>query len=169
MTASKLSGFNTTPQQVDTQYAWINDMINARRELTRLYMGLLTLPVAVGGGADSAAAECYPSYEEITGFCEHLIDYLSRGHFDLYPKIIELMENASGKSLSIAHRAMPRIEKTTEFLMRFSDAYAEDLNENKLRRIKTDLAEVGKCLESRFRNEDRLIIGLRLVHAIMRS
>ena len=105
----------------------------------------------------------------MTSFCEHLIDYLSHGHFDLYPKIIELIENASGRSLSIAHRVLPRIEKTTEFLMRFSDLYAEDLNEKKMQSLKRDLEQVGKCLEQRFKNEDRLIIGLRLVHSIMKS
>lgn len=159
-----LHGFNTTLQQVDAQYDWINDMIRARQELVLMYMKLLNLPV---GDNTSPAAECYPSYEEITAFCDHLIDYVSHGHFDLYPKIITLMENASGRSLSIAHRVMPRIEKTTEFLMRFNDRYAENMDESKLRTLKQDLSSVGKCLEQRFKNEDRLIIGLRLVHTIV--
>ena len=54
-------------------------------------------------------------------------------------------------------------------LMRFSDLYAEDLNEKKMQSLKRDLEQVGKCLEQRFKNEDRLIIGLRLVHSIMKS
>ena len=98
-----------------------------------------------------------------------MIDYVSHGHFDLYPKIIELIENASGRSLSIAHRVMPKIENTTEYLMRFNDRYAEDMDESKLKTLKKDLAEVGKCIEQRFRNEDRLIIGLRLVHSIVNT
>lgn len=160
-----LRGFNTQLQEVDDRYSWINDMIKARQDLVLMYMKLLNLTPK--GSTD--ITECYPSYEEVTSFCEHLIDYLSHGHFDLYPKIIELIENASGRSLSIAHRVLPRIEKTTEFLMRFSDLYAEDLNEKKMQSLKRDLEQVGKCLEQRFRNEDRLIIGLRLVHSIMKS
>ena len=160
-----LRGFNTELQEVDDRYSWINDMIKARQDLVLMYMKLLNLTPK--GSTD--ITECYPSYEEVTSFCEHLIDYLSHGHFDLYPKIIELIENASGRSLSIAHRVLPRIEKTTEFLMRFSDLYAEDLNEKKMQSLKRDLEQVGKCLEQRFRNEDRLIIGLRLVHSIMKS
>ena len=160
-----LRGFNTELQEVDDRYSWINDMIKARQDLVLMYMKLLNLTPK--GSTD--ITECYPSYEEVTSFCEHLIDYLSHGHFDLYPKIIELIENASGRSLSIAHRVLPRIEKTTEFLMRFSDLYAEDLNEKKMQSLKHDLEQVGKCLEQRFRNEDRLIIGLRLVHSIMKS
>lgn len=160
-----LRGFNTQLQDVEDRYSWINDMIKARQDLVLMYMKLLNLTPK--GSTD--ITECYPSYEEVTSFCEHLIDYLSHGHFDLYPKIIELIENASGRSLSIAHRVLPRIEKTTEFLMRFSDLYAEDLNEKKMQSLKRDLEQVGKCLEQRFRNEDRLIIGLRLVHSIMKS
>lgn len=165
MPTDNLHGFNTTLQQVDERYAWINDMIKARQELVLQYMKLLNLPVSAD--EHKKDAECYPSYEEITAFCEHMIDYVSHGHFDLYPKIISLIENASGRSLSIANRVMPRIEKTTEFLMRFNDRYAEDMDESKLKTLKQDLASVGKCLEQRFKNEDRLIIGLRLVHSIV--
>ena len=165
MPSDNLHGFNTTLQQVDKHNKWINDMIKARQELVLQYMKLLNLPVSAE--EKNPAAQNYPSYEDITIFCEHLIDYVSHGHFDLYPKIIELIENASGRSLSIAHRVLPKIEKTTEFLMRFNDRYAEDLNESKLRTLKQDLAAVGTCLEQRFKNEDRLIIGLRLVHSIV--
>lgn len=166
MTISKLGGFNIKLQNVDAKYSWINDMIKARQDLVLLYMKLLNVSLSRSSNRND---ECYPSYEDITTFCDHLIDYISHGHFDLYPKIIELMENASGKSLSIAHRVMPKIEQTTEYLMRFNDKYAEDMDEKKILSLKTDLCEVGKCLEIRFRNEDRLIIGLRLIHSIMSS
>ena len=79
------------------------------------------------------------------------------------------MENASGRSLSIANRVMPKIEGTTEYLMRFNDKYAEDLNELKMATLKKDLSQVGKCLELRFKSEDRLIIGLRLINTIVSS
>ncbi len=166
MAVSELGGFNTKLQNVDAKYSWINDMIKARQDLVLLYMKLLNVSLS---RSSNRKDECYPSYEDITTFCDHLIDYISHGHFDLYPKIIELMENASGKSLSIAHRVMPKIEQTTEYLMRFNDKYAEDMDEKKILSLKTDLSEVGKCLEIRFRNEDRLIIGLRLIHSIMSS
>ncbi len=165
MNTTAISGFNTTLQEVDERYAWINDMIKARQDLVLSYMRLLNLPLGAEEASPSAA--CYPSYEQITAFCDALIDYVSHGHFDLYPKIIELIENASGRSLSIANRVMPRIEKTTEFLMRFNDRYAEDMDEGKLKTLRRDLEQVGHCLEQRFKNEDRLIIGLRLVHTIV--
>ena len=51
--------------------------------------------------------------------------------------------------------------------MRFNDRYAEDPESVNLSSLKQDLSAVGKCLEQRFKNEDRLIIGLRLVHTIV--
>ncbi|MBQ3883829.1 Rsd/AlgQ family anti-sigma factor [Succinivibrio sp.] len=156
--------FNTTLQKVDDKYNWINDMIKARKELVIQYMKILNVSVSRSSNKNEV---CYPSYEDVTKFCDQLVDYMSHGHFDLFPKILELIENASGRSLSIAHRTLPRIEDTTEYLMKFTDKYAEDLNEAKMATVQKDLASIGKALEVRFKNEDRLIIALRLVHSIV--
>lgn len=156
--------FNTTLQNVDEKYSWVNDMIKARQELVIMYIKLLNVSLSRSSNQKDV---CYPSYEDVTDFCNHLIDYISHGHFDLYPKIIELIENCSGRSLSIANRTMPKIEQTTDFLMRFTDKYADDLDEGKMQTLKKDLESVGKCLELRLKNEDRLIIALRLVHTIV--
>lgn len=170
-----IGGFNTRLQHVDERYNWINEMIKARQELVTKYMELLNLYPETSAEAPGAAsansgeAAGHPSAAQVTAFCGSLIDYISHGHFDLYPKIIELIENASGRSLSIARRVMPRIESSTEYLMRFNDRYSEDPDEEKLKTLKGDLSEVGKCLEHRFRYEDRLIIGLRLVHSLVES
>ena len=156
--------FNTTLQKVDDKYNWINDMIKARKELVIQYMKILNVSVSRSSNKNEV---CYPSYEDVTKFCDQLVDYMSHGHFDLFPKILELIENASGRSLSIAHRTLPRIEDTTEYLMKFTDKYAEDLNEAKMATVQKDLSSIGKALEVRFKNEDRLIIALRLVHSIV--
>ena len=156
--------FNTTLQNVDDKYNWINDMIKARKDLVIQYMKILNISVSRSSNKNEV---CYPSYEDVTKFCDQLVDYMSHGHFDLFPKILELIENASGRSLSIAHRTLPRIEDTTEYLMKFTDKYAEDLNEAKMATVQKDLASIGKALEVRFKNEDRLIIALRLVHSIV--
>ncbi|SKA62114.1 Rsd/AlgQ family anti-sigma factor [Succinivibrio dextrinosolvens] len=156
--------FNTTLQKVDDKYSWINDMIKARKELVIQYMNMLNASMPRSSNKNEV---CYPSYGDITKFCDHLVDYMSHGHFDLFPKILELIENASGRSLSIANRTLPRIEDTTEYLMKFTDKYAEDLNEAKMATVQKDLSSIGKALEVRFKNEDRLIIALRLVHSIV--
>ncbi|MGN0915666.1 MAG: Rsd/AlgQ family anti-sigma factor [Succinivibrio sp.] len=164
MASSFGKNFNTNLQNVDSKYSWINDMIKARQDLVLMYMKILNVSLSRSSNKND---DCYPSYEDVQDFCEHLTDYISHGHFDLYPKIIELIENASGRSLSIAKRTMPKIEQTTDFLLKFTDRYAEDLNEEKMSTLKQDLAAAGKALDLRFRSEDRLIIALRLVHTIV--
>lgn len=149
-----LHGFNSATQKVDPRYAWINEMIEARQKLMKLYVEL---------------AEGDVNEVTLSNFCDTLIDYLSHGHFDLYPKILELVENASGRSLSIASRAMPAIENTSDYLMRFNDIYALEPDEIAMKELPGNLVEIKRCLQSRFRNEDRLIIGLRLVHAAVET
>lgn len=156
MQNKQLSGFNSVMQQVAPHYEWINEMIGFRRELMTLYEKVCSQQ----GSVDK---------ELLANFCDHLIDYVSHGHFDLYPKILELVENASGRSLSIARRAMPAIEHTSDYLLRFNDIYSQDVDEEVLKALPEDLLKVKSCLQSRFRNEDRLIIGLRLVHAAVET
>ncbi len=154
----RLRGFNTSLQEVEEEYQWINDMISSRQKLMVAYMKLVHTPSS-GSSMELAPSEL----TELTTFCEDVIDYVSHGHFDLYPKIITLIEKATGRSVSIAHRVLPRIEKTTDFLMRFCDHYTEDSRDD-VSSLKDDLAALGRCLEQRFKNEDRLIIGLRLIN-----
>ena len=158
--------FNTKFQDVDAKYSWINEMIKARQELVILYMKILNVSLSRSSNKNDI---CYPSYEDVSSFCNHLIDYMSHGHFDLYPKILELIENASGRSLSIVNKVLPKIEKTTEYLMNFTDKYSDDLDESKMATVQQDLASIGKAMEVRFKNEDRLVIALRLVHSLVSS
>lgn len=158
--------FNTKFQDVDAKYSWINEMIKARQELVILYMKILNVSLSRSSNKNDI---CYPSYEDVSSFCNHLVDYMSHGHFDLYPKIIELIENASGRSLSIVNKVLPKIEKTTEYLMNFTDKYSDDLDESKMATVQQDLASIGKAMEVRFKNEDRLVIALRLVHSLVSS
>ncbi|MCI6863690.1 Rsd/AlgQ family anti-sigma factor [Anaerobiospirillum succiniciproducens] len=168
MKDNKISGFNTALQNVEERYSWVNDMINERKQLVLKYMELINPQTKISQSDDPMDQQALePSYEQVVDFCDALVDYISRGHFDLYPKIVELIENASGRSLSIAHRVMPRIDKTTEVLLQFADRYAEDLDSAKMKTLRSDLSKAGQLLEQRFRNEDRLIIGLRLVNAIV--
>lgn len=158
--------FNTKFQDVDAKYSWINEMIKARQELVILYMKILNVSLSRSSNKNDI---CYPSYEDVSSFCNHLVDYMSHGHFDLYPKILELIENASGRSLSIVNKVLPKIEKTTEYLMNFTDKYSDDLDESKMATVQQDLASIGKAMEVRFKNEDRLVIALRLVHSLVSS
>lgn len=176
MTANNsIGGFNTTIQKVDDRFEWINDMIRHRQQIVLMFMQLVNHENTYDPAAeplDPLDPNVDPYYnpalvKQVTSFCENLTDYISHGHFDLYPKILELLENASGRSLAIVQKVLPRLNKTTEPLMDFSDRFAEEQSPQKFKDLRQRLAEVGSELEIRFRMEDRLIIGLRLVQSLM--
>ena len=62
--------FNTTLQKVDDKYKWINDMIKARQELVLMYMKILNVSRSRSSNKNDV---CYPSYEDVTSFCNHLV------------------------------------------------------------------------------------------------
>lgn len=179
--AKSIGGFNTTLQSVDDRYFWINDMIRQRQQLVLIYMQLINNELQAGNDdsdplgyaqeMDELEDSTYKPalVKQLSQFCVSLTDYISHGHFDLYPKLVELIENASGRSLSIAQKAMPRINETTEPLLNFCDQYAEVENVKSFKNLRNDLAAIGEEMEIRFRMEDRLIIALRLVHTIVSS
>ncbi len=158
-----LNGFNTTTQDVDDKYSWINDMIVARQKLVVLFMELSN----VSSDENINEDELNTYSNMYTKFREHLIDYLSHGHFNLYPKIIELMEKAEQHSISIANKVLPKIEETTQKIMDITDKYENSDKLLNIQILKQDLNVICKSLNTRFRFEDRLIIGLRLINSIV--
>ena len=53
--------FNTTLQNVDEKYKWVNDMIKARQDLVLMYMKILNVSLSRSSNQNDV---CYPSYED---------------------------------------------------------------------------------------------------------
>ncbi len=155
-----LTTLNRTKQVSAGNLKWIDEMIKAREKMITMYFQMLTLPV---DKTDKNELDCHPSYEQITEFCNILVDYLSRGHFEIYPKILTIMEHVSSRRLTVARRLVPRILQTTDPLLNFSDKYSTDLNEEKLKDFRKDLGILGQWLEIRFKHEDRMVIALQIM------
>ncbi|MGN1392428.1 MAG: Rsd/AlgQ family anti-sigma factor [Succinivibrionaceae bacterium] len=159
-----LTTLNRTKQVSKGNLKWINEMIEAREKLILLYFKIASLPIDEDlKNKKDMTSTC----EQISLFCNQLVDYLSRGHFIIYPKILTIMETVSNRRLSIARRLVPRIENTTEQLLRFNDEYGEDLKGEKLTRIRKALGFVGQWLEIRFKHEDRMVIALQILDNTM--
>ncbi len=155
-----LTTLNRTKQISSGHLKWIDDMIRAREKLITDYFRLLTLPLDKN---DSSALDLHPSYEQINEFCLVLVDYLSRGHFKVYPKILTIMENVSGRRLAVARRLIPRIEHTTERLLKFEEKYGGPLDEGIMSGWRNDLSDLGQWMEIRFKHEDRMVIALQIM------
>jgi regulator of sigma D len=92
---------------------------------------------------------------ELQHFCQQLVDYVSAGHFDIYPHVVMAFEQASGD----------QIKATTEFALTFNDTYGHP-NPSALDQLSDDLNQLGLMLEHRFSQEDRLIKALQVVESL---
>lgn len=155
-----LTKLNKTRQLVAGKLKSIDSMLDAREELLLKYCTLLE-PKIEGTEQD------VPEHSKISDFCNLLIDYMSQGHFDIYPRIVQIMETVSGKRLSIAQRIIPRLHNTTEALLTFDDKYGQESDNNDLSDFKTDLGKLGETLEVRFKLEDRLVVVLQMLDDIL--
>lgn len=155
-----LTTLNRTKQVAKGNLKWIDSMIRMREELITMYFKILT--IQTDPNIDHTISP--PTKEELHLFCNLLVDYLSRGHFEIYPKILIIMEHVSNRRLTIARRLIPRIEQTTQELLNFSDKYAnltDDLPNPK--EFRADLSILGQYLEIRFKHEDRMVIALQIL------
>ncbi|QQN33743.1 MULTISPECIES: Rsd/AlgQ family anti-sigma factor [Rahnella] len=95
----------------------------------------------------------------LDSFCHHLVDYLSAGHFHLYPRIIEEVDGAGSPKKVQAAKIYPALELNTEAIMAFHDSYTEtDINDDNAFAFHYALSDIGEALDARFQLEDQLII-----------
>ena len=119
-----LTRINKIRLLVAGKHPWIDKMLDHRESLIKKYMTLIDLRVR-------GVEDCPPSYTKVE-------DYLSSGHFDIYPRIVTVMENATGRRLAIAQRIIPRIRHNTDLILSFDDKYGEELNEAKMKDLRED-------------------------------
>ncbi|MCD8547156.1 MAG: sigma D regulator [Aeromonadaceae bacterium] len=149
-----LTRLEQTQRRLAGQNSAVDAWLAARRTLLIRYIAL-------------TKSKSLPSAEAIQEFCQHLVDYASAGHFEIYHYVVQAFEHASGRRLSLANRIIPRIEHNTELLMAFHDAYGEIREDDEsLMDLDEHLNELGPLLEERFRLEDRLVAVLDLLDAL---
>lgn len=89
-------------------------------------------------------------------FCQVLVDYIASGHFGLYERIIEGRERRK-KVSAVAMNIFPKIDETTQTVLKFNEKYAPDKATRDFSAIQQDLSRLGEDLTSRIELEDRLI------------
>ena len=157
-----LTRINKIRLLVAGKHPWIDRMLDHRESLIKKYMTLLDLKIR-------GVEDCPPSYTKVVDFCSELMDYLSSGHFDIYPRIVTVMENATGRRLAIAQRIIPRIRHNTDQILDFDDKYGEELNEAKMKDLREDLNRLGPILDNRFTLEDRLMAILQCIDDLIKD
>lgn len=155
-----LTWLNKTRQRYGGRHESVDALLDARHALLVQFVGLLD--------ARKNRRKCLPSCHAIQEFCSDLMDYVTAGHFEIYQRVVDAIEAASGRQQSVANRILPRIQTTTEFVLDFNDKYGgENIDEEQWLNLDEDLNQLGPMLEERFRQEDRLVRALQIMDEIM--
>lgn len=98
-----------------------------------------------------------PSPSELQNFCQHLVDYISEGHFKIYDMVMDRWKSTGFIVTDDIHKTYAQIVLTTDPLLNFNDKYSEVDEDDELLDFDSDMSLVGEILETRFEVEDELI------------
>lgn len=107
------------------------------------------------------------SKARIDAFSELLMDYISAGHFEIYPQLREEARDfEDADALVLADQLLERLEMSTELVLAFDAEYESPgrVRQN-LIRLPAWLERLARGLTERFSLEDRLIARLHAAHA----
>lgn len=128
-----------------------------RQDLLVIYCGLSGIENFDESNNDHA--------QKIRSLCQHLVDYVSAGHFEVYDQLIkEGKEFGDKAALATAATLYQTIDSTTESILDFNDKYLET---DDLSTLNEDLSNIGQHLASRFEAEDTMIGVLHTAHRDM--
>lgn len=107
-----------------------------------------------------------PLNEQLTCFCDLLMDYLSSGHFEVYEQLLREGSEFGDGSVAKVQTLFPLIQPTTEAALDFNDQYnhLEHPTLRDIRNFSEDLSSLCETLEDRFALEDQLIEVLHTAH-----
>jgi regulator of sigma D len=107
-----------------------------------------------------------PEDEQINGFCDVLIDYVSAGHFEVYQQIASDCEINGPSSIKLLNELYPDISKTTDIVVDFNEKYSKmnTSEEPSMNRFDIDLSLLGEAIAKRVDLEDNLIDTLKTKH-----
>ena len=99
--------------------------------------------------------------DELTRFCEIMVDYTAMGHFEVYQRIIEGKERRAAVKETAAD-VYPAIAETTDFLVDFNDEHErfDAADEAAVAALADELPKLGEILELRARLEDQILAAL---------
>lgn len=125
----------------------IQELLDERRQLWSLFSNLNhQRPASAPDALDVRIRE----------FCQVLVDYISLGHFEIYPRLTEVPERRA-RVQALANTLYPRFAAATDAAIDFNDKY-EALSGSALRtQLDPDLQRLREALSVRFALEDQLI------------
>ncbi|WP_404416565.1 sigma D regulator [Vreelandella aquamarina] len=104
---------------------------------------------------------------QVDSFSELLMDYISAGHFEVYPQLAdEAKAFGDDAALALAASLLERLEMSTEMTLEFDNDYATPVRcQQNLVRLPAWIDRLSKGLAERFALEDQLIAKLHAAHS----
>ena len=104
-------------------------------------------------------------WADVSGFFQQLMDYMSKGHFEIYRELVEEAEAFADPATDLAEGLYPELAQATSVAVEFNEKYAnEEQWENNQTSFTKDISELGEILSDRFEKEDVLIAFLHDSH-----
>ncbi|TVP43992.1 MAG: sigma D regulator [Halomonas sp.] len=103
----------------------------------------------------------------IDTFSEKLMDYISAGHFEIYPQLSEEAKAFDDESaLVIAAKLLERLEMSTEMVLEFDTDFNDEVSCAKnIALLPAWIDRLARGLTERFALEDQLIARLHAAHS----
>ena len=97
--------------------------------------------------------------EELHRFCEAMVDYSSRGHFNVYEQLLKHIAQYNSEHAASAQLVLGKIHDTTDKIVIFDDEYGavENLSIQDIGHFNGRLSRLGEVLADRFNYEDELM------------
>ncbi|MCB1747791.1 MAG: Rsd/AlgQ family anti-sigma factor [Gammaproteobacteria bacterium] len=128
----------------------IEDMLKERQQMLVLLWELSKLDLHT---VDQPVLEMLDEFEDL------LVDYIAAGHFGLYQRIAEGNERRQ-PVLEVAREIYPRIARSTDVAVEFSERYEAPEGERIQAHLANDLSRLGEELTTRIELEDQLILAM---------
>lgn len=136
-----------------TQQKWGGNQLLVDKWLEQRQQVLVGYCELAGLPPFTRESSALPSAADIKRFCQLLIDYISKGHFEVFNAI----ETGSFPIKNNAKSLIQGINKSTDLALRFNDLYVKLDDATALENLDNDLSKLGPFLEERFALEDQLI------------
>ncbi len=147
-----LNKFKRTQEQWGGSSEVIDHWLDQRQALLVEYCKLAACKPSAKG-----ALSTLPEVSEIAVFCEHLVDYISEGHFKIYNMVMDKWRATGFEATDDINQSYGKIVLTTDPLLKFTDKYDNVPEDDDLEEFNNDLSLIGEILEVRFEEEDQLI------------
>lgn len=94
--------------------------------------------------------------EVLEDFCESMVDYTAKAHFNLYNYLDEKKERRASV-LKIADNVYPKLVDNTQKILDFHDQYSSDVAHLDCDKLEGCLNSIGELLADRINLEDNVV------------